>query len=119
MTRGDCIREITVASFVLNLSLTPMGKHLGINLLDGSILIYECLTAITWKSEKLSGKHTGVALVTNNFVYEVAREGIEHKMIQMLEKHRHKFHEEYKEARVGFEEEADESKGRSGRLNMS
>lgn len=58
-----------------------MGKHLGINLLDGSILIYECLTAITWKSEKLSGKHTGVALVTNNFVYEVAREGIEHKMI--------------------------------------
>lgn len=37
----------------------------------------------------------------------------------MLEKHRHKFHEEYKEARVGFEEEADESKGRSGRLNMS
>ena len=81
MTRGDCIREITVASFVLNLSLTPMGKHLGINLLDGSILIYECLTAITWKSEKLSGKHTGVALVTNNFVYEVAREGIEHKMI--------------------------------------
>lgn len=80
-----------------------MGKFLCINLMDGSNMIYECLTAITWKTERLSGKHSGIAITANNFVYEVAREGIEHKMIEKLDKQKQKFHEEYIEARPGFE----------------
>ena len=56
------------------------------NLLDGSIMIYETLTGIIWKTEKLYGKHSGISLIANNFIYEVSKEGFEHKIINMLEK---------------------------------
>jgi hypothetical protein len=91
-----------VTSFVVKLSLSAMGKFLAINLFDGSVLIYECLTSITWKTERLCGKHSGIAITSNNFMFEVAREGIEHKLISMLEKKKQKFYDEYIEARVGF-----------------
>lgn len=52
-----------------------MAKFLAINLLDGIIIIYEVLTGIKWKQEKLLGRHSGVAITTNNFIFEVAKEG--------------------------------------------
>eukprot|EP00347_Sterkiella_histriomuscorum_P023951 403332820 len=103
LTSGECLREIQVASFVVRLSITSMGKYLSANLLDGSILIYETLTGITWRTEKLYGKHTGIALVASNFVFEVSKEGCEHKLINLLEREKSKLQDEYIEARGGFE----------------
>ncbi|CDW78805.1 wd40 repeat-containing protein [Stylonychia lemnae] len=103
LVTGDCIREIQVPSFIVKLSLTPMGKFLAANLLDGSILLYETLTAITWRTEKLYGKHSGISLVVSNFVFEAAKEGLEHKLINLLERQKTKLQDEYVEARGGNE----------------
>jgi len=103
LSSGDCLRELSMTSFVVRVAMSCMGKFICINLLDGSNMIYECLTTITWKTEKLSGKHSAVALSTNNFLYEVAREGIEHKLIEMFAKKKQRFHEEFIDARPGIQ----------------
>ena len=74
LINGDCLREISTTSFVVKLSLTPMGKFLAMNLLDGSVAIYETLTGITWKTENFPGKHSGVSIIASNFMFEVGKE---------------------------------------------
>ena len=75
-----------MASFVVRIAMTFMGKFLSINLLDGSIMLYETLTGITWRTEKLHGRHSGVGIAVSNFIFELAKEGLEHKLINMLER---------------------------------
>ena len=80
-----------------------MGKFLSANLLDGSNILYETITGITWRTEQFNGRHSGLALTIRNFVFEVAKEGREHKLINMLERQKTKLIDEYVEAREGFE----------------
>lgn len=82
------MRVLSFASFILKTSLTAMGKFLTITLLDGSLVLYETLTGVTWRTEKIDGKHSGVATIPTNFIMEVVKEGIEHKMISFIERHR-------------------------------
>jgi hypothetical protein len=58
--------------------MTSMAKFIAINLLDGTIQLYESLTGITWRTEKLSGCHSGLAIKINDFTFEVSKEGSEH-----------------------------------------
>jgi hypothetical protein len=57
-----------------------MGKFLAATLLDGSFVLYETLTNITWRTEKIDGKHSGVAIANTNIMIEVSKEGYEHRM---------------------------------------
>lgn len=57
-----------------------MAKFLAINLVDGSIIIYETLTGITWRSEKFVGSHSGLAIRASNFIIEIGKEGKEHEL---------------------------------------
>ncbi len=75
MLRGEPVRELNVASFVQKVCLTPMAKFASVTLLDGTLILYETLTAITWRSERLDGKHTGVGVGLTNYLMEIAREG--------------------------------------------
>lgn len=80
------IRDFTLQSFIVRASLTPMGKFLSLNLLDGSLVLYETLTGVTWRTEKIDGKHSGVAIACSNNIMEVAKEGMEHKLMNLLER---------------------------------
>ena len=80
-----------------------MGKFLAISLLDGSQIIYETLTGITWRTERLNGRHSGLAIVASNFMFELSKEGLEHRLINLIEQKKMKLHEEYIEARGGFD----------------
>jgi hypothetical protein len=86
LSRGHAIREISIASFVTKVSLTPMGKYLSFTLLDGSLILYETITGITWRSEHIDGKHSGVAVASTNYMMEVCKEGLEHRMSNFLDK---------------------------------
>jgi WD40 repeat protein len=90
LVTGDAIREINVTSYVVNVALTSMGKFLAINLLDGTLHLYETLTGIIWRSERMEGKHSGLALRINSFVYEGAKEGNEHKMHSFVQREKDK-----------------------------
>ena len=57
-----------------------MGKFLSTTLIDGSLILYETITGITWRSENIDGKHTGVAVASTNYMMEVCKEGLEHRM---------------------------------------
>jgi hypothetical protein len=63
-----------------------MGKFLSLNLLDGSLVLYETLTGVTWRTEKIDGKHSGLAIACSNNIMEVAKEGMEHKLMNLLER---------------------------------
>ncbi len=63
-----------------------MGKFLSVTLLDGTIMLYETLTGIIWRSEKIDGKHSGVTTVNTNFIMEMVKEGQEHKMMLFMAK---------------------------------
>jgi hypothetical protein len=88
LSRGQAIREISVASYLVRVNLTPMGKFLSSTLLDGSLILYETITGITWRSEHIDGKHSGVAVASTNYMMEVCKEGLEHRMSKFLEKER-------------------------------
>lgn len=57
-------------------------------MLDGSLSLYETITGVTWRTEKMDGKHSGVAVIASNYIMEVMREGIEHKMMGLLDTHK-------------------------------
>ena len=97
---------------MVKLCLTSLAKFLAINLLDGSIVLYETLTGIIWKTERLPGKHTGVAIIESNFVYEVAKEGYEHRLINLLEREKGRLYGEFAEAR-GLNDTEESSKKKS------
>ena len=64
-------------AYVVGLSITPMAKFISINLQDGTVILYETLTNITWRSEVMKGNHTGIALTTSNYIHELSNEGTE------------------------------------------
>jgi hypothetical protein len=70
----------------MRVNITPMGKFVGITTLEGSVSLYETLTGITWRTERIDGKHSGVAIANTNYIMEVCKEGFEHRMVQLLEK---------------------------------
>jgi len=72
MLKGETLRELSVSSFILRLCLTPLGKFVSFTLLDGTLLLYETLTGIVWRTENIDGKHSGVAIALTNYVMEVA-----------------------------------------------
>lgn len=49
---GSLLRVIKVSSYVVSCSLTAMAKFLAVNLLDGTLILYETITGITWRSEQ-------------------------------------------------------------------
>jgi hypothetical protein len=63
-----------------------MAKFVASTLLDGTIILYETLTGITWRTEKIDGKHSGISIANTNYMMEVCKEGIEHKMAKFIER---------------------------------
>ena len=64
--------------------LTPMAKFLSATMIDGTMILYETLTSITWRTERIEGKHSGIAMSNSNFMLEVCHEGVEHKMAKLI-----------------------------------
>lgn len=93
------IREIKVTSFVVNLSVTSMAKFIAINLIDGTVQLYETLTGIIWRTERLVGNHKGIAIRTSDFMFEVSREANEHKLITFVKDQKQKLLNDFAEAR--------------------
>jgi len=87
MQRGEAIREIKIQCFVQKVALTAMAKFIAATLLDGTLILYETVTGIIWRSEKVDGKHSGVGIGMTNYLMELAREGQEHRMMAFLDKH--------------------------------
>ncbi len=69
---------------ISRVSLTPMAKFLSVSLIDGTSILYETLTGITWRTEMIDGKHSGIYASNTNYMMEVCHEGIEHKMALFL-----------------------------------
>ena len=86
MIKGHAIHSLNVASFVLKVSLTPMAKFMTLTLMDGTLVMFETLTRMTWRTEKVDGKHSGVAAMPTNYVLELTREGYEHNIMKFLDK---------------------------------
>ena len=61
-----------------------MAKFLSATLIDGTSLLYETLTGITWRTERIDGKHSGISIANTNYMMEVCHEGVEHKMAKFL-----------------------------------
>lgn len=64
-----------------------MAKFFSATLLDGTLILYETVTGIIWRSEKIDGKHSGVGIGMTNYLMELTREGQEHRMMAFLDKH--------------------------------
>ena len=79
--------------------MTSMGKFLTITLLDGTLMVYESITGVTWRSEKVDGKHSGVGIALTNYLMELSREGQEHKMMGFIERYRDRLQKEFYDAR--------------------
>jgi len=75
---GELLRHISFSSFVTKVAMTAMGKFVSVNLIDGTVVLYETLTGITWRTEKFQGRHSAIALRASSFMFEVAKEGREH-----------------------------------------
>lgn len=86
--RAEPIRQIEVGSFVQKVALTPMGKFLSMTFLDGSISLYETINGVTWRTEKIDGKHSGVAVIATNFAMELLKEGVDYKLMSFMERHK-------------------------------
>jgi hypothetical protein len=99
LNRGQAIREINVASFIVKVCLTPMGKFMSATLLDGTLMLYETITGITWRSEHIDGKHSGVAIASSNYMMEVCKEGLEHKMSRFLDQERDRLLKDFQDVR--------------------
>jgi WD40 repeat protein len=78
------IREISLASMIAKVTLTPMAKFVSATLIDGTTILYETLTGITWRTERIDGKHSGISISNTNYMMEVCHEGLEHKMAKFL-----------------------------------
>ncbi len=79
-----------------------MAKFVTATLIDGSMILYETLTSITWRTERIDGKHSGIAISNTNYIMEVCHEGIEHKMVQLINREQEKMIIDLQEARAGF-----------------
>jgi WD40 repeat protein len=76
----EVLREISMPSMISRVSLTPMAKFISVTMIDGTLILYETLTGITWRTERIDGKHSGIAITNTNYMMEVCHEGVEHKM---------------------------------------
>lgn len=99
LNRGQAIREISVASYLVRVSMTPMGKFISSTLLDGTLMLYETITGITWRTEHIDGKHSGVAIASTNYMMEVCKEGLEHKMARFLEHEKERLLKDFQDVR--------------------
>lgn len=88
-----------MASFIVKSTLTAMGKFIALTLLDGSLILYETLTGITWRTEHIDGKHSGVGLVTTNYIMEISKEGSEHRMMNFITKNTDRLQKDFSDAR--------------------
>lgn len=61
-----------------------MAKFLAINLVDGSCIIYEILTGITWRTERHQDQHSGMAIITSDIMFELSKEGLEHALMEIF-----------------------------------
>lgn len=97
--RGEAIREIDIQSFVSKVTLTPLGKFLSFTQIDGSVSLFETLTGINWRTEKIDGKHSGIAIGYNNYAMELCKEGQEHRMMAFLNNEKDRLLKEFTDAR--------------------
>jgi hypothetical protein len=76
----EVLREISMPSMISRVSLTPMAKFISLTMIDGTLILYETLTGISWRTERIDGKHSGIAIANTSYMMEVCHEGVEHKM---------------------------------------
>ena len=50
---GEVLREIGFEHFVIKVVMTALGKFLAVNLIDGTVIIYETVTGIVWRTETI------------------------------------------------------------------
>lgn len=101
--KANVIREVNLSSFIVRVNLTPMGKFVAMTTLEGAVSLYETLTGITWRTERIDGKHSGVAIANTNYIMECCKEGVEHRMAQFIDKERERLVRDFHDVR-GFSE---------------
>ena len=72
------------ANMVVNLQMTPFGKFILVRTFDGYTILYETLTGIFWRTDKIRGNHSGLAIAHTNIFYEYIQEGKEIPVLYKL-----------------------------------
>jgi hypothetical protein len=63
------------------------------------MMLYETLTGIVWRSEKLIGKHSGVGISPSNYLMELCKEGREHRIMAFIDKNKDRLQQDFYDAR--------------------
>ena len=70
-----------VTTFVTGLTITPLAKFVMVKLADSHMLLYETMTDVVWRHDKIMGSHSGVALGYACMLNEYIKEGRETEVL--------------------------------------